>query len=160
MAVTTMAKTSSLKNKLVADFPTVHFVESDDFYWSPSTKTVHYGTISSVQDELTLLHEAAHAVLDHRQFNRDIELLKIEREAWDYVSEVLAPQYGLTVDTAAIEDMIDTYREWLHARSQCPRCSLTGIQTDTSLYHCLGCAQDWRVNEARRCGLKRYSITT
>jgi len=155
-----MAKTSSLAAKLAKDFPSIRFVRSDDFYWSPSTSTVHTAPVNDTSDELTLLHEVAHAVLGHSDFKRDIDLVRIEREAWDYVRSTLAPRYGVTATEDDIEDMLDTYREWLHARSTCPHCSMTGIQTDSSLYHCLGCGHDWRVNDARRCGLKRYSLTT
>jgi len=154
-----MAKISSLKNKLERDFPQLRLEASDDFYWSPSTSTVHYGTVSDDREALTLLHEVAHALLGHRNFKRDIDLLKIEREAWDYVRDVLGPKYGLKTDEEVVENAIDTYREWLHARSKCPHCSLTGIQTGDSQYHCLGCDRDWLVNDARRCGLKRYSLS-
>lgn len=155
-----MPKTDSLQTKLVADFPTITFKNSDDFYWSPSKKTVYIGQVKTHTDTLTLLHEVAHAHLGHRDFRRDIDLLRIEREAWDYVESTLAPKYGLATNQDTVEDMIDTYREWLHIRSTCPSCSLTGIQTDEFIYHCLGCNQDWRVNEARRCGLKRYTVNT
>lgn len=158
MVVTTMAKTSSLSTNLATDFPDLHFASSDDFYWSPSDNTVYFPEITDNTDRLTLLHEVAHAALGHAHFKRDIDLLKIERDAWEYVRDTLAPRYNLTTPDETIENAIDTYREWLHARSKCPICAMTGIQTDTSLYHCLSCDQDWRVNEARRCGLKRYSL--
>lgn len=158
MDVTTMAKTNSLVAKLKADFPDIHFKVDDDFYWSPSTKTVHTAPVKNTDDARMLLHEVAHAILGHSHFKRDIDLVKIEREAWDYVQKTLAPRYAVPASDDDIEDMLDTYREWLHARSTCPHCSMTGIQTDTSLYHCLGCGYDWRVNDARRCGLKRYSL--
>lgn len=153
-----MAKTNSLNARLASDFPTIHFETSEDFYWSPATKTVFSPEVTSDDERLTLLHEVAHAVLAHNDFKRDIDLLKIEREAWEYVRTTLAPTYGLKTDDETVENAIDTYREWLHARSKCPNCSMTGIQTETSNYHCLSCDQDWRVNEARRCGLKRYSL--
>lgn len=154
-----MAKTSSLKSKLVADFPAIQFEASDDFYWSPLTTTVYHGPLRSQHDKQILLHETAHALLDHLEFTRDIDLLRIEREAWDYAQTTLAPRYDVEIDEDTVESMVDTYREWLHARSRCPHCSLTGIQTDGTTYHCLGCNQNWRVNEARRCGLKRYSLS-
>lgn len=158
MAVTTMAKTNSLVAKLQADFPGVNFASGDDFYWSPRTKTVYYAEKSGDDSQITLLHELSHALLDHRQFERDIDLLKIEREAWDYARDVLAPRYNFAISEDVIERMIDTYRDWLHARSTCPSCSMTGVQTAEATYHCLGCSRDWKVNDARRCGLKRYSV--
>lgn len=159
MDATIMAKTSSLVAKLKSDFPTIRFEPSDDFYWSPSTKTIHFGALRATEGKLTLLHEVAHALLGHSSFKRDLDLIRIEREAWDYVRDTLGPQYGIKTGEDQIDDMLDTYREWLHARSTCPRCRLTGIQTDSDKYHCVGCAQDWRVNDARRCGLRRYSIS-
>jgi hypothetical protein len=155
-----MAKISSFVAKLKADFPAVIFEESDDFYWSPTSRTVYFDPKSPVTGQVTLLHELSHALLDHRHYTHDIELLKLERQAWDYAKETLAPRYGLSIDEDTVESMIDTYREWLHARSVCPHCSLTGIQRRDMTYHCLGCTHNWKVNDARRCGLKRYSLVT
>ena len=56
-----------------------------------------------------------------------------------------------------IEEHLDTYRDWLHARSSCPDCTATGYQTDASTYACPACSHTWRVNEARICQLRRYS---
>ena len=154
-----MAKTSSPVAKLQKDNPNIRFKESDDFYWSPSDSTIHFAPLRTHDDQLTLLHEIAHAVLEHSHFDRDLDLIRIEREAWDYVRDTLGPRYGVSASEDDIEDMLDTYREWLHARSTCPECRLTGIQTDSSKYHCVGCGTNWRVNDARRCGLRRYSIT-
>lgn len=154
-----MAKISSLVPRLRVDFPNIHFEIGDDCYWSPSTATIHTTRLHSHEDALTLLHEVGHAVLGHSHFERDLDLLRIEREAWDHVRHTLAPRYGIEVSEDNIEDMLDTYREWLHARSTCPQCRLTGIQTDMAIYHCVGCGHDWRVNDARRCGLRRYTVT-
>lgn len=155
-----MAKTYSLVDRVIADHPTLKFSAADDYYWSPHTKTVHYTTPSSDTDQLMLLHEVAHALLDHRKFENDIQLLRIEREAWAHVKEVLAPRYQLAMDEDLQEDMLDTYRDWLHARSKCPGCSLTGLQTGDATYSCLACDGDWRVNDARRCALRRFAATT
>lgn len=155
-----MAKTSSFAAKVAADFPEVRMVRSDDFSWSPVEATVYAPPLRTATDRLTLLHEVAHALLDHRHFARDIELLKLERQAWEYVAERLAPLYGLELDEGLVEDSIDTYREWLHARSTCPSCSQTGLQTGSRTYRCLGCDRTWRVNDARRCALRRYSLKT
>ncbi len=153
-----MAKTNSLVARLQADFPAIRFEKDEDFYWSPSASTVHFASVKTTEDSLTLLHEVAHATLGHSRFDRDLDLIRIEREAWDYVRDTLGPRYSLTASEDDIEDMLDTYREWLHARSTCPQCRLTGIQTASAAYHCIGCGANWRVNDARRCGLRRYSV--
>lgn len=157
MDATTMAKTSSLVAKLRRDYPKFSFSEAGDSYWAPSEQTVYLDLTEA--DEATILHETAHAVLGHQAFTRDIDLLRMEREAWTHAASVLAPQYGVTIDEETVESMLDTYRDWLHARSACPGCPMTGVQTNTAAYHCVGCGKDWRVNEARRCGLKRYATT-
>lgn len=151
-----MAKTSSLSDRLADDFPELTFAQSDDFYWSSHDQTVHLAPISSLKDMMIALHETAHGLLAHTDFSRDIDLLRIEREAWTRAA-TLAPRYDIEIDETFVEETLDTYREWLHARSTCPNCSLTGIQSKKDSYRCLGCAHTWRVNDARRCGLKRYS---
>lgn len=153
-----MAKTNSLVNKLIADFPDINFEKSDDFYWSPTTKTVFMDSVRAKTDELTLLHEVAHAVLNHQHYSRDIGLLKIEREAWDYARTVLTGRYEVSYDEDHAETMIDSYRDWLHSRSTCSQCCANGIQTGDHSYRCLGCSHEWRVNDARRCDLRRYSL--
>ena len=154
-----MAKTSLLLTELRRDHPVVTFEPGDDFYWSPTNQTVYFAALDSALDRLTLLHETAHALLGHQGYSRDINLLKIEREAWELARDTLAPHYGLKIETELIEEMLDSYRDWLHARSRCPKCQLTGIQTDESTYQCLGCNATWHVNEARRCRLKRTSLS-
>ncbi len=148
-----MPSTVSLVKRLIADFPAFRFVPSDDFRWSAEETTVYYSQASS--DEASLLHEVAHGVLAHTDYSRDIELLQMERDAWDYASSTLSARYGLVVDDDTIQDAIDSYRNWLHARSTCPHCKATGLQTKKELYTCLVCRRTWHVNEARNCGHKR-----
>jgi hypothetical protein len=105
--------------------------------------------------EVFLLHELGHATLGHSDYNKDIELLSLERAAWDQ-AELLAQQYNLSINENLIEDHLDTYRDWLHSRSLCPQCSFTGLQTGNAQYSCPACHAKWRVNQARTCGLKRY----
>lgn len=152
-----MQLTPSLIQKLASDFPAIQFVEAEAFQWSADTKTISYNLSDETATEHAL-HELAHAVLDHHAYTRDIELLKMEREAWTYAQKELAPAYGITIDDEAREAALDSYRDWLHARSTCPNCKATGMETDKHLYVCPACRHTWRVNEARICSLKRYSI--
>ena len=154
-----MATTSWLVKRLRADYPDVSFVLADDFAWSPVRRSVSYSDDDDPVALLTLLHEVAHAHLAHTDFYRDIDLLRFERAAWDHAAHVLAPRYDVPVDGEIVEDMLDTYRGWLHARSRCPECVGTGLQTARDRYHCLGCVRQWRVNDARRCALRRYSLS-
>lgn len=153
-----MAKTSSLAAKLAANYPDITLALGDDFRWSPEETTVYYLDADDAGSCASLLHETGHALLGHTDFKRDIELIKIERAAWDEAIE-LGPRYGITLSPETIEEMLDTYRDWLHARSTCPACSLTGAQTGDNDYRCLNCGQEWGVNDARRCALRRYNKT-
>ncbi len=151
------ADVESLAEQLKLDFPSLKFESGDDFMWSPVTKTVKYKKITSETDAWSLLHETAHASLNHSSFKSDIELLEKEVEAWDHAFSVIAPNYTLKITRPYIEKQLDSYRDWLHLRSLCPNCNQTGIQTKTSHYGCINCNDSWSVNDARRCNLRRYS---
>lgn len=151
-----MPSITSLLTKLRADYPAISFSKSDTFRWSPSEQTVYYADDS--QAEARLLHEVSHYLLNHSVYVKDIDLIKMERDAWEKARS-LAPHYAVTLDEETIQAHLDTYREWLHARSTCPACGATGVQTKQGAYHCVACGADWRVNEARTCGLKRYTTT-
>lgn len=151
-----MHSNNSLAAKLRISYPEFHFLEDKDFRWSPQEKTVFY---RSDGDFSELLHELAHALLDHTTYAKDIQLLEIERDAWEYAAEKLAPLYGLAIEDDYIQGALDTYRDWLHARSCCPACDATGVQTKASHYRCVICGNRWRVNDARSCMLRRYTLT-
>ena len=138
----------SILSQLSKDYPLIHFVKGDDFRWSPEEATVYYIDESSP----LLLHEVGHALLNHTDYDRDVSLLAMERDAWD-----TAQSLGYLIGDDTIQDHLDTYREWLHARSSCPVCDANGHQVKKFTYHCVACGTDWRVNEARTCGLKRYT---
>jgi hypothetical protein len=137
------------------DYPAYTFIEGADFHWQPTTKTIHF---VSGGDPAFLLHELAHAILDHTTYQQDIALIDIERDAWQLARTSLASKYLVLVSEATIEDALDTYRDWLHTRSSCPTCHATGVQTASHHYHCLVCNSDWRVNGALSCRLRRQKI--
>ena len=88
--------------------------------------------------ELLMLHEVSHAILRHRDFKMDIERLKMEVAAWEKARE-LAGKYDVEVNEDIIQRELDTYRDWLHQKSRCPKCGLTRFQTPDSRYHCPRC---------------------
>lgn len=153
MGATTTPLTSLLP-KLRQDNPTLTFTEGEHFLWSPDTQTIKYRP--SAEPGL-LLHELAHALLGHHSYERDIQLLAMERSAWEEAQR-LAVTYGVSIPSQITEDHLDTYRDWLHARSTCPTCTATGYQTGAKTYSCPACSQEWRVNEARLCGLRRTKV--
>ncbi len=160
MDVIIMELTTSLVKKLASTRPTtpsgktISFAQGDGFYWSPKSMTVFYDSTHKNGQQL-LMHELGHALLGHGSYSRDIELIGMERAAWEHAL-TLGAQYSVDINNDLIEEYLDSYRDWLHARSQCPSCSSTGIQTAPQAYQCLNCSSTWRVNNARTCGLKRY----
>ena len=123
--------------KLINDYPSFQFKGSDEFRWSPEEKIIYYDEKSD--DSATLLHELSHAVLDHTSYLKDIGLLELERDAWEYAQHTLAPTYNIAVTDDTIQDSLDTYRDWLHSRSICPSCNATGIQVRQKEYRCISC---------------------
>lgn len=157
MVATTMPSTRELIHRLKADYPQISFVLGDDFKWSRQNASITY---TDTDDCLYLLHELAHALLDHQEYQNDVELLAKEREAWDHVRSVLSGQYDTPFNEDLADQSLETYRMWLHDRSLCPKCGQTGLQTKTSTYQCLNCRCSWRPNDARRCALRRYTLST
>ena len=130
----------------------VNFRAGKAFCWSPKTRRISY-VPSSTQPQLaiwSLLHEASHALLDHRDYTSDFELLQMEVAAWQKARE-LAKQHRQKIDEQHIETCLNTYRDWLHRRSTCPSCSLQGLQTDPIYYRCLNCQSIWKVTASRFC---------
>lgn len=156
MAATTTPSISWLLPQLEARLSGVVFVEGNDFAWSPTTKQITYDPKAS-GGAWKLLHEAGHAALGHSSYRRDIELLGYEVEAWSE-AERLAAELSASIPDSVVEDDIDTYRDWLHARSQCVACAQTGVQTSADTYRCLHCPATWRVNDGRQCGLRRMKV--
>ena len=158
MDATTMRSIISLVTKLQSDHPQFHFRDEGDFRWDPLTQTIFYDS-AAPGDQASLLHELGHALLGHAAYQRDLELLQMERDAWGLTMSTLADTYNLNVNEEEAEEALDTYRDWLHARSTCPKCTQTGLQPRKNAYKCVACGTHWRVNEARRCGLKRHILT-
>ena len=153
-----MPSTASLLPKLIKDFPDVTFAAAERFAWAPAIRTVTYSQTEPENVEL-LLHELSHGLLGHHEYSKDVELVAMEAAAWDKALE-LATTYGVKLNPDAAQDNLDTYREWLHARSTCPQCEATGYQSKKDAYTCVACGHEWRVNEARLCGLRRYPVKT
>lgn len=155
MAVTITAFNNLLK-QLTTDLPDIKFAPGDDFRWSSSTKTVYFNPNDNLNAS-RLLHEVAHGVLGHDSYIYDIDLLKLEDEAWNKAIR-LGKIYGVNIEHQTVEDALDSYRDWLHARSTCPKCNQNGLQNTENSYRCLVCNQNWQVNDARACNLRRAKL--
>ena len=143
------------------DFPMFSFEHGSMFSWIPERQTITYSEPMTDENIAQLLHELSHGILHHASYTRDIQLIDMEREAWEYAVNTLAPAYALSLamSDSIVQDALDSYRNWLHERSTCPRCNAVGLETAQQRYHCLNCQNQWRVNEARQCQLRRYQIS-
>ena len=66
--------------RLSLDYPKFTFKESSRFSFRPP-KTINY-SLSDDHFALQSLHELGHALSGHRSFDKPIQRLKMEREAW------------------------------------------------------------------------------
>ena len=142
----------SLLEYLQQLLPDVTFQSGDTFCWSPKSRTITYPVDALTHEDgvWALVHEAGHALLEHRQYQTDFELVTMEVAAWEKAKEV-AHELSVAIDPDHIQDCLDTYRDWLHRRSTCPTCGSVSLQrTDTS-YACHNCPAQWHVSAARFC---------
>ena len=91
------------------DFPQFTFKESDDFRWSKQENTIFFDSDSS-HFHLLILHELSHALLGHENYFLDIELLKMESEAWEFAKNSLAVQYEILLKKNSILTEIGSTR--------------------------------------------------
>lgn len=155
MVVSNTQLTNYLK-RIQDTFPNYTFVQAENFWWAPEKQTIFFAPIKELGDLWTLLHELGHADLGHHTYELDIELLSHECQAW-LQAQHLASRFGLHINTEHIENHLDTYRQWMFARSNCPSCGQTGLQTKNT-YSCINCKCSWRTNEARICALRRVRL--
>lgn len=145
--------------QIIKDHHQFSFVRSDDFKWSPSTNTIHYQPVGTDQRVLwTLLHELGHALLGHTRYATDIELVKIERQAWDKALEVAA-MYEIDIDPNHIEDCLDSYRDWSVKRATCPACATVSVQNQAAIYSCFNCLATWSVPSSPICRVMRIKTS-
>lgn len=152
-----MPSTVSLIDRIRDEHTDLTLVSGERFEWQPGTRTIAYDP-DDPQLEAHLLHELAHALLEHSGYDRDIDLVAMERDAWQKAKIELGPYYDVEVPGDLIHHDMDTYRDWLHERSTCPHCGSNGIQIKQREYKCVTCLKTWRVNEARSCQLRRYTV--
>ncbi len=122
--------------KIANDFPDFKISFGQKFSFRPP-KSIMIGPVEPGAELLTL-HELGHAVSSHRDFKMGAERLRMELEAWEKARD-FAKEYAIDFDEDLMERELDTYRDWLHQKSRCPRCGLTRFQTPDSQYHCPRC---------------------
>jgi hypothetical protein len=153
MAVMNMPNSKSdLLTEVKHRFKALRFEGATTFYWSPKRQTIFYNAtkLDTLRGQWALMHEVAHALLGHTDYQSDVNLVRYEVEAWQKADELTA-EFKIPVDVEHVEDCLDTYRDWLYARSTCPTCSLNALQTNSTTYRCLNCYTTWRVSPSRFC---------
>ncbi len=126
-------------SQLEKKYSGLRFVEGKKFAFRPP-RTIVFDS-SEKSGDLLILHEIGHALSGHRFFGTDVERIKMEVEAWEKARE-LAELYGVEFDEDLAQEELDTYRDWLHKKSRCPKCGLTRFQTQDGVYHCPSCEQE------------------
>ncbi len=145
----------TLKN----DYPHLLFIQGASFFWSPQDKAIHYNParLTEIEGKWSLIHEVAHGLLGHTTYKTDYELLSYEVAAWNKALDI-AHNYSLDIKNEHIEECLDSYRDWLYARSTCPTCKLNSLQVKPDTYKCLNCLCKWRVSPSRFC--RPYRLKT
>ena len=153
MPKTSLPSIADIRNQ----FKQFVFEEHEIFHWSPRNNTVYYDPreLDSESGIFQLLHEVSHAVCSHANYTSGIQLVKIEAEAWQKAKE-LATSYGLKIPEKQIERCLDSYRDWLHLRSTCPKCQTIALETEANRYRCFNCLQEWKVPVNQRS--RRYRL--
>lgn len=151
-------KHNTFLQRITTDYPSISFISTNKTRWDPKNKIIYFDPRG---EHLiwSLLHELGHAVKDHSSYKLDIELVKMESEAWEN-AKAIGKQYKVFIDEDYLQDCLDSYREWIHKRSTCPFCNQTGIQANNLLYNCLNCSKTWQVSNSRFCRAYRRKIST
>ncbi len=132
-----MPSLNKLTAKLRKDYPSLTLKHGERFQFSPPS-TIYYTDGSPLE----LLHELGHYLIKKTDYTSDIDLIRIESEAWDKAKQLCAA-YEVNWDEDFAQDHIDTYRDWLHVVSLCKNCQLAGYQDGSGLYHCPLCGAKW-----------------
>jgi hypothetical protein len=145
-------------SQLAKDYPALKFQPGSQDHWSPKSQTITYDKAEALEKMCCgILHELAHAVLDHTSYNSDFELVKLESEAWSLAAK-MGQKYGVEIDDEHIQNCLDTYRDWLHRRSACPKCGTHVLQKDVKHYQCYNCQASWQVSAGRFVRPYRRSV--
>jgi hypothetical protein len=143
-----------------SDFPYINFTAGENFFWSPKDNKITYTShqMDATHGVWALLHEVAHADLNHQHYLSDFELLQLEIKAWQH-AKTIGKKYHIEIEHNHIQDCLDTYRDWLHLRAKCPKCTVISLQRPDSIYQCFNCKTTWQVPKSPLCRVTRQIIS-
>jgi len=129
------------------------------FSYNSETKAIDYvpESMDTPLGKLALLHEIAHANLDHFSYTYDIELFSMEIDAWKETKK-LAKKYEVKVNESHIKNCLKSYDYWLTKRATCPKCKTFGHQRSYDLFSCFVCDTYWKVNHRKDREIRRRVI--
>ncbi|MCL5093601.1 MAG: hypothetical protein M1355_00475 [Patescibacteria group bacterium] len=134
-------------------------VPGERFAYSSQNKSITFiaESMRTPAGKLALLHEIAHMKLGHFSYKYDLELFKMEIDAWEE-AKVMAKEYLVKVDESHIDDCLLSYDKWVTKRATCPRCKSFGLQKTETLFSCVSCDSQWKVNKSRNKRILRKLI--
>lgn len=137
---------------LKKDYPNLNFELGQTFSWNLKSRRITYLLPTGEQQVNTysnkLLHELAHALLEHEAYKSDAELLKIESSAWR-LAKGLTDKYEIKFSLKEQKESLSSYIQWASSRSQCPECKKNGLQMSQTEFLCPNCSHKWKVGKSR-----------
>lgn len=148
-----------IKNNLTSRLGGTRLIAGSRFAWSPNENIVWYEEerLATPEGILSMLHESSHALLHHTGYKNDLQLLRLEVDAWRKARE-LAREFKVPVEESFVDDCLESYREWLYRRSTCVRCGTNSFQDHQGTYSCHICGSRWQVPTSPLCQVRRKMI--
>ncbi|MBR3320251.1 hypothetical protein IKG20_03035 [Candidatus Saccharibacteria bacterium] len=134
-------KNTSFLESIKTAYPKFSFLPGRKFLFRPP-KTIYY-LESNENFRFLLLHELSHAVLGHFTFEKSLERLQLERDAWEKTRE-LCKTYDVPFDESLAEEELDTYRDWVHKKTLCKTCGLTCLEVSPESLYCPFCQKFYK----------------
>jgi hypothetical protein len=153
-----MTKLNDILTQLIKQNPSIKYKQGSDFKWSHKTQTIFYINKNDKTSIWALIHETAHAQLNHHSYKTDQQLLNLELQAWQQAQKI-ANTLDTNINQDYIEDCLDTYRDWLHKRSTCPNCDVTSTQNKLGIYKCFNCLCSWKVPASPQCKIIKTKLS-
>ncbi len=147
---------NKLLSKLKSSYPDINFISADYSSWSDSKQSIFYNKDSD-NAKPDLLHEIGHMLCDHKSYSSDLSLLSKELEAWNKARDI-GKELSISISENYINKCIDSYRQWIHGRSLCPKCSQTAVEVSDKKFKCINCHNTWQVSSAQESRTYKKSL--
>ncbi len=144
--MTNLSEFNKVLDKLIAFYPDVKFISGKIFSYNPEKRSINYpAKVNNVKKSIyALLHEVGHYACNHVSYDHDLDLLEKELEAWRKARQI-ASELDINISDKYVDNCLNSYRDWLHQRSQCQLCSnpaaIKSYSDNKFLKHCLICNQ-------------------